>query len=135
MTRGSPVASWYCSRTLSMTMRGHQSLLLAGPIMPSAAWWVERPVDVFLRFGFETSVVEQVGERDETIEEVWAAFPGFSGATEPAAVGADVGPGFVEVSAEAVGLNLQLIAKPAGWANCAERERIKGASAARGRDC
>ena len=61
----------------------------------------QRPVDVFLRLGLETSVVEQLGEWDEAIEEVWPAFPGFSGATEPAAVGADVGPGFVEVSAEA----------------------------------
>ena len=87
----------------------------------------QRPVDVFLRFGFEAGVVEQVGEGDEAIEEVGAAFPGFSGATEPAAVGADVGPGFVEVSAEAVGLNLQLVAQPAGWANGAERERIEGA--------
>ena len=40
MTRGSPVASSYWARTLSMTMRGHQSLLLGGPIMPSGAWWV-----------------------------------------------------------------------------------------------
>ena len=36
-TRGSPVASWYCVSTLSITMFGHQSVLEAGPIQPFPA--------------------------------------------------------------------------------------------------
>ncbi len=83
--------------------------------MPSAAWWVKRPVDVFLGFGFEARIVEQVGEGDEAVEKVWAALPGLAGAAKPTAVGADVGPGFVEMAAEAVGLNLSWSrSQPAG---------------------
>jgi len=67
---------------------------------------VERPVDVLLRFNFEVGIVELVCERDEAVEEVGAALPGFAGAAEPAGVGADVGPGLIEMTAEAVGLNL-----------------------------
>jgi len=67
---------------------------------------VECPVDVFLRFGFETRVVKQICERHKAINEVGTAFPGFAGAAEPARVRTYVCPGFVEVPAETVGLNL-----------------------------
>ena len=92
-----------------MTMRGHQSLLDAGPIMPLGGLVRECPIDIALRLGLEAGVVEQVGEREKAVEEVRAALPGLAGAAEPAAVGADVGPGFVEVAAESVGLNLEAV--------------------------
>ena len=84
----------------------------------------EDPVDVFLRFGFEAGVVEEVSKGDEAVEEVGAALPGFAGAAEPAAVGADIGPGFVEMAAEAACLNLELATEPAGGADGAEASAV-----------
>ena len=91
----------------------------------------EGPVDILLRFCFQARVVEQVCERNEAVQEVGAALPGFAGAAQPAAVGANIGPGLVQMSAEAVGLDLELAAQPSGGANGAERQRIKSARAQR----
>ena len=86
----------------------------------------EGPVEEFLGFGFEAGVVELPGEGDEAVEEVGASLPGFAGAAEPAAVGANVGPGLVEMPAEAVGLDLELGEEPAGGADGAEGEGVEG---------
>jgi hypothetical protein len=92
----------------------------------------EGPVDVLLGFGFEAGVVEEPGEGDEAVEEVRAALPGLAGAAEPAGVGADVCPGFVEMAGEAVGLDAELVSEPACGLDRAEREEGEGAGMERG---
>ena len=115
MTRGSPVNSWYCVSALSMTMRGHQSSLDAGPIMPLGAWWLSVQSIYVCALALRRASSSKPRERDKSVEEVRSALPRFARAAEPAAVGADVGPGFVEMSAQAVGLNLELArSQPAG---------------------
>jgi len=87
----------------------------------------KNPVDVLLGFCFQVGIVEEVRERDEAVEEVGAALPGFACAAEPAAVGADVGPGLVEVAAEAACLDLELTAEPSGGTHGAEGQREESA--------
>ena len=91
-----------------MTMRGHQSLLLAGPIIPLVAWWVKVQSMYFCAFAFSASIVEQISERNETVEKIGATFPGLAGSAEPATIAANVCPGFIEVTAEPIGLDLHL---------------------------
>ena len=105
-----------------MTMRGHQSFG-SGADHAAGLLVSQGPFQEALGNGFEAGVVEKVRERDEAVEVIGATFPGFAGAAEPAGVGADVGPGFAEVAAEAVGLDLKLGAKPARGADGAERKR------------
>ena len=117
MTRVSPVSSWYWVRTLSITMRGHQSFVDAGPIMPFDCLVVECPIEEPLRLGFEARIVKKPGQRNQPIEIIRPPFERFALSTQPAAIGADVGPGLVQMAAEAVGLNAKLTLKPAGGAN------------------
>ena len=68
---------------------------------------------------FETLIVEQEGEGDDAVEPVGGAFPALLLSAEPAAV-FDVGPELVEVSAEAVGLQGELVVQPAAGTHCAQ---------------
>ena len=87
----------------------------------------EYPVDVLLRFGFESRIVEQPGKRNQAVEVVRSALPRLAGSTKPAAVGADVWPGLVEVAAESIGLDLKLAAQPTSRLDLRERQWIEGA--------
>ena len=86
---------------------------------------VQSPIDITLRLRLEPQIVEEIGEWHQAIEKVWAALPGFSSTAEPSAVGADIGPSFVQVTTQAVGLNLQLGTQPSRGANCAQPKRIE----------
>ncbi len=88
---------------------------------------LEGPVNETLSLGFQPRIVKQPRQRQQAIEEVRAALPRLPGSTKPAAVRADVGPRFIEMTAQAVGLNLQLSLEPPGGANGAEREQRKSA--------
>ncbi|GEM_PF-3207169 len=68
----------------------------------------EDVVEVARDFGFEGGVVEEEGEWEDAVEPIGGAFPALGVAAEPAAV-FDVGPEVVEVSAEAVGLDAELV--------------------------
>ena len=86
----------------------------------------EGPLDEPLRLGFERGVVELYGEGVKAVDIVRAALEGLAGAAEPSAGRADVGPDLVEVAGEAVGLNLELGAEPAGGADGSEWEKVEG---------
>ena len=86
----------------------------------------EGPVHPEFYFCDEALVVEFVGEWDEAVEKVWSTLPAFAVAAEPAAVWADVGPEFVEVAGESVGLDFELVAEPAGWFDGGQGERVEG---------
>ena len=50
--------------------------------MPFGAGLFRRPIDIMLRLRFETRIVEKIGERNQVIEKVLAALPGFSRAAD-----------------------------------------------------
>ena len=98
---------------------------------PGCSRIVQSPVNVLLRFGFESGVIEQVGERNEAIQKIRSSLPGFARAAEPATVRADVRPRFIQVSPKAVCLDLQLPPKPSGRTNLPKRQKIEGIRAKR----
>ena len=104
-------------------MFGHQSVFLGGPIRPSAPWCVSVHSTQRLRLRDQALVVQQIGERHEAVEEVGAALPALARAAEPAAVRTDIGPELVEMSGQALGLDLQLTPQPARGPDGAQRER------------
>src|SRR3954465_7229207 len=65
---------------------------------------LERPIYVALRLRFQARTVEQPRQGNESIEKVGTAFPRLALAAQPAAVRPHIGPGFVEMAAETVGL-------------------------------
>src|ERR1035437_4030071 len=65
-----------------------------------------RPFDESLSLGLEAKIVEQVCERYQAIQEIWAAFPGLARSAKPPAGRANVGPCFIQMSAQAICLNL-----------------------------
>ena len=87
---------------------------------------VEDVVDGFFDLGLESVVVELIGERNEAIEPVWDAFPAFGGAAEPGGI-FDIGPEFVEVAGECVGLGAELSFEPACWLDGGGGEGLEGA--------
>ena len=107
-----------------MTMLGHQSWFLAGPMRAVGALVFQRPVAPISRaLPIRRCVVEQEGQRHQAVQVVGAALPALAGAAQPAAVGPNVGPELVEVAAEPVGLGLKLLAQPAARFDRPERER------------
>ncbi|OQA43994.1 MAG: hypothetical protein BWY52_01718 [Chloroflexi bacterium ADurb.Bin325] len=68
--------------------------------------------DVAAHLVLERRVVEEERQRHEAVQPVGRALPAFGVAAEPAAA-LDVGPEFVEVAADAVGLDAQLAGQPA----------------------
>ena len=73
--------------------------------MRSSGGGVGHECDLF--FGFAA--------RDRTLRQ------GIGGAADPSAGGTDVGSGFVQMAAEAAGLDLELPAQPSGGTNGAQR--------------
>jgi hypothetical protein len=74
----------------------------------------ENPIDIFLRLGLQTGIIEQPRQRDEAVKEVRASLPRFACTAKPTAVGSDVRPGLVEMSAETPGLDFELPPQPSG---------------------
>ena len=103
-----------------------------GPIIPLAAWWSKSPVEIFLRFGLEACVVQQISERNQAIQEIRPAFPGLARTAQPAAVGANIGPCLIQMAAEAVCLNLQL-SRAIPWGERTQRKQIKSVRRQRSR--
>jgi len=86
---------------------------------------VQSPVDPLAGFGDEFGIVEEIGERDEAVEIVGAALPTLALATQPGAVGGEVGPEFVNVAGQSVALDLELLEQPTGGLDSAEGERVE----------
>ena len=85
---------------------------------------LQRPVDETFGLRLESRVVQQNGQGNQPVEEVWTAFPALALASEPAAVEAYVGPELVQMPAHTVGLDAQLTLQPPGGVNFAERKRM-----------
>ncbi len=85
--------------------------------MPVRALMLERPIDVFLSLGLEARIVKQICKRNEAVKEIGAPLPGFALSALPAAIGADIGPGLFEVSAQSSGLDGKLLLQPSLGAN------------------
>src|SRR5271169_2073778 len=86
---------------------------------------VQSPIDISLRLCLQSSVVEKIGKRHEAIYEIRTTLPRFSRSAQPATVGANIGPGLVQVSAQTVCLDLQLLPQPSNWPNRTERQMIE----------
>ena len=89
---------------------------------------IEDEVDRLLDLGLERGVVEQIGQGNEAVEPVRDALPALGLAAEPGAV-LDVGPELVEVSAQAVGLDAELILEPAGRLDASQGQGLEGPGA------
>src|SRR5262249_38518275 len=75
--------------------------------------------------GLQGRVVEQEGQGYEAVEPVRDAFPALGLAAEPGAV-LDVGPEFVEVPAQAGGLDAELVLEPASGLDTPEGQGLEG---------
>src|SRR5512135_3703925 len=73
---------------------------------------VKGPIDIALRLGLETSIVEQVGKRQQAVEIIRTALPRLAGSTQPSTVRANVCPSLIEMTTQSIGLNLKLISQP-----------------------
>jgi len=93
---------------------------------------VEHPFDPGFGFVDESLVVEDIGEGDEAVEVVGAAFPAFAGASFPGGVGSKVGPELIEVACEAIGLDGELVLEPACGSDGGEGEWDEGGGDKRG---
>jgi len=98
---------------------------MRGPNIPVGDWDCSVQSMYLWALAFESWVVELPCERDEAVEVVGAALPGFTFAAKPSAVGPYVWPGFIEVAAQAVGLKHELSAEPAGGFDSVEREWVE----------
>ena len=87
-------------------MRGHQSLLLLGPIIPLACLVGESPLNELLCFGLQAIIVQQISERNKPVHKIGSTFPGLTRSAEPAAIAVYIRPGLIEVATQAIGLNL-----------------------------
>ncbi len=74
---------------------------------------IQDVVDRVFDLRLERWVVEEIGQGDESVEPVGDALPALGLAAEPGAL-LDVGPEFVEMPAQAVGLDAELGLEPAG---------------------
>ena len=83
----------------------------------------QRPFHPGARLRDEALVSEQVGERNEAIDEVRAALPALAGSAKPPAVLAHIRPELVEMPGQTRGLDLQLPLQPASRTHGAERKR------------
>ena len=83
----------------------------------------QRPLDVLVCLGNEGVILQQVSERQQSVEIVRAPLPAFARAAEPSAVRADIRPDLVEMSRQAAGLNLQLTPEPALRPDGAKRQQ------------
>ncbi len=69
--------------------------------------------------------IQQEGQRDQSIEPVRGALPALSTAPCPGALG-DIGPELVQVPAQTLGLDTQLLQQPACRSNAPQRKRLEG---------
>src|SRR5262245_45486493 len=85
---------------------------------------VENVVDDSLDLAFERRIVEKERERHHAVQPVGHPLPTLGFSTDPGAV-LDVGPEFIEMAAEARGLDLELVAKPAGRLDLPQGQGLK----------
>ena len=86
---------------------------------------IERPIHPLVDFRDQHRISGEVGERNQAVQEIRASLPTFASAAQPAAVFAQVGPEFVDVSAEPAGLDAELFQQPAFGFDGGERKRIE----------
>ena len=66
-----------------------------------------------------------MSQRQQAIEIVGTAFPGFTAAAQPAAVRPHIGPEFVQMTGKPAGLRFELIEQPATRLDGAQRQGLK----------
>jgi len=96
--------------------------ILPGPQPTIRTLVCENGIDPAGHPGDEPLVLQQKGQGNRPIQPVWASLPSLRGASDPAAC-RHIGPEFVQVPAQAIGLDAQLLEQPTSRAYLAQAQR------------
>ena len=86
---------------------------------------IKSPIHPFFDFGDQPRVSGEIRKRHQAVQKVRSTLPTFAGAAQPPTICTQVRPELVQMTAQSVSLNPQLLEQPTGWLDGSERKQVE----------